>query len=452
MADILYFSRDTKLFVEIGSAVWEMPVLDGFSFSQGSNSTEVTLAEMESSTGVSRRGRAYFNDSLAPAEWSFSTYVRPFKSAGTGPGAVDTVANKHHAVEEVLWALMVGDAAYASSTFTGFTTDTTDSDITFANSNKSTLGTANLYFVMGGTNSVVYKLTGAVVNEATLDFDIDGLATINWSGFAATITEDSAPTRTLYEDITATDNFIRNRLTQLTITAGDTSVFPGKGIGALTDTTITNGGTGYTSAPTVAFSGGGGSGAAATAIVNAAGVVTGITITATGSSYTSAPTIAFTGGAGSGAAATATIADGIYNLTLTGGSVTISNNMTFITPEELGTVNVPVGHVTGARSVSGNFTCYLNLDTTGGNVGTSTDFYEDLTSAAARAKITNSFATTFKIGGASATPRLELSMPTAHFEIPSHSIDDVISMETNFHGLPVTISDTDELTLKYIGA
>ena len=94
----------------------------------------------------------------------------------------------------------------------------------------------------------------------------------------------------------------------------------------------------------------------------------------------------------------------------------------------------------------------MNLDTTGGNVGTSTDFYEDLTSAAARAKITNSFATTFKVGGASATPRLELSMPQAHFEIPSHSIDDVISMETNFHGLPVTISDTDELTLKYVGA
>lgn len=374
MADILYFSRDTKLFVEIGSAIWEMPVLDGFSFSQGSNSTEVTLAEMESSTGVSRRGRAYFNDSLAPAEWSFSTYVRPFKSAGTGAGAVDTVANKHHAVEEVLWALMVGDAAYASSTFTGFTTDATDSDITFANSNKSTLGTANFYFVMGGTNSVVYKLTGAVVNEATLDFDIDGLATINWSGFAATITEDSAPTRTLFEDITSTDNFIRNRLTQLTITAADTTTFPGAS------------------------------------------------------------------------------SNGVYNLTLTGGSVTISNNMTFITPEELGTVNVPVGHVTGARSVSGNFTCYLNLSTTGGNVGTSTDFYEDLTSVAARAKISNSFATTFKIGGAAATPRLELAMAQAHFEIPAHSIDDVISMETNFHGLPATISDTDELTLKYVGA
>ena len=71
-------------------------------------------------------------------------------------------------------------------------------------------------------------------------------------------------------------------------------------------TNISNGGTGYSSAPTVGFSGGGGTGAAATAIVEG-GIVTGITITNPGSGYTSAPTIAFTGGAGSGAVATAVV-------------------------------------------------------------------------------------------------------------------------------------------------
>ena len=94
MATNLFFSRDTKVYIELfnssGSAtgVFEVPVLDGFSFSQANNSTEVTLAEMENSAGVSKRGRRVFNDSLAPVEWSFSTYVRPFKSAGT-----DTAGN-----------------------------------------------------------------------------------------------------------------------------------------------------------------------------------------------------------------------------------------------------------------------------------------------------------------------------------------------------------------------
>ena len=129
MADTLYFSRDTKVYVKIGSAIWEMPVLDGFSFSQATNASEITLNEMSDTAGNSRRGRQMFTDSYAPAEWSFSTYARPFKSGGSGAGAADDTANNHHAVEEVLWALMVGDAAYSSYSFTGFTADTTDLDI-----------------------------------------------------------------------------------------------------------------------------------------------------------------------------------------------------------------------------------------------------------------------------------------------------------------------------------
>ena len=103
MATNLYFSRDTKVYVEVNGGVFEIPVLDGFSFSQANNSTEVVLAEMESSAGVSKRGRRVFNDSLAPVEWSFSTYVRPFKSAGTNvAGNANKNSNTfHHAVEEI---------------------------------------------------------------------------------------------------------------------------------------------------------------------------------------------------------------------------------------------------------------------------------------------------------------------------------------------------------------
>ena len=67
---------------------------------------------------------------------------------------------------------------------------------------------------------------------------------------------------------------------------------------------ITTAGTGYTSAPVVGFTGGGGSGAAATATV-AGGAVTGIVVTNPGSGYSSAPTVTFTGGGGTAAAATA---------------------------------------------------------------------------------------------------------------------------------------------------
>ena len=109
MADKLYFSRDAKLYVQLTSVagafqgVWEIPVLDGFSFSQATNQSEIGLNEMESTGGVSRRGRRLFTDSLAPAEWSFSTYIRPTLKNTT----------EHHFVDEVLWAAMAGADLHA---------------------------------------------------------------------------------------------------------------------------------------------------------------------------------------------------------------------------------------------------------------------------------------------------------------------------------------------------
>ena len=74
----------------------------------------------------------------------------------------------------------------------------------------------------------------------------------------------------------------------------------------VTAITIGNGGSGYTTAPTVTLTGGGGTGATAEATV-AGGVITKITVTNSGMGYTSAPTVAITGGKGTGATATASV-------------------------------------------------------------------------------------------------------------------------------------------------
>lgn len=473
MADKIYFSRDTKCYIEFNNAVWEVPVLDGFSFSQGNESTEITLAEMEDSTGTSRRGRRAFNTALAPGEWSISTYVRPFKSAGSGAGKADDAAQTH-AVEEVLWGLFLGAREWDSTGFymtsdnitidgttdnttngekyvidtvgntnwtslgagaatvgTVFTRngtaatgaaggiarrlvndpDTSSSAFNAQSSNRSSLGTCNIYFVLGDADRSVYKLKDGVVNEATIDFDIDGIATINWSGqcseviefTGSTIESDDEPnngdttqdatalavgdvwldsndsyklyvctdntdtsetfTTRIAEDVTETDNFIRNRLSQLTATSTDSTNFQSS-----------------------------------------------------------------------------------YDLTLTGGSLSFSNNVTYITPEELGVVNTPFAHVTGTRTIGGSFTCYLTLNSTTLNSNKSRDLFDDLRNAST--VVTNSFNLTFKIGGTSGN-RLEVNLPTCHIEIPTHSIEDVISMETNFMALPSTVSETDEMTLTY---
>ena len=394
MANDLFFSRDTKLVVKCDSTFFEIPVLDGFSFSQATNSSEVTLSEMESTAGVSRRGRKMFNDSMAPAEWSFSTYVRPFLStvdAVTSPTGLgwDGDSAQVHAVEEVLWAALVGTAAFTEGTATADsswadnivtnstadasfdTTTTPRMKIDFLGSNKSSLKELEIYFIMGsgaydaGTHQV-YKLSKAVVNSATVDFDIDGIATINWSGFASNITDEtSQPTVTIAEGLSATNNFIRNRLTTLAVTN-------------------TSGGT-----------------------------------------FASA-----------------------YTLTLTGGSVSFENNITYLTPDTIGEVNSPIGHVTGTRTIGGNFTCYLSNSTAG-----SSDLFEDL--ASATTVVTNGFDLTFHIGGTppatTIAPHMTINLPNCHLEIPAHSIEDVISIETTFSALPTDIAGADEAVIVYKG-
>lgn len=68
-------------------------------------------------------------------------------------------------------------------------------------------------------------------------------------------------------------------------------------------------GTGYTAPPTIAFSGGGGTGVAA--VAHMAGTqVESVVITNHGTGYTTAPSVSFSGGGGTGAAATAGVATG----------------------------------------------------------------------------------------------------------------------------------------------
>jgi hypothetical protein len=78
------------------------------------------------------------------------------------------------------------------------------------------------------------------------------------------------------------------------------------GVGGVNFIAVTDPGTGYTSAPTVGFTGGSGAGATATATV-ANGIITAITVINPGAGYTSAPTVTLTGGGGAYGTATASI-------------------------------------------------------------------------------------------------------------------------------------------------
>ena len=85
---------------------FEIQVLDGFTFSQNANNETVTLNE----AGLTPvRGQRSFNTSLAPVDFSFSTYIRPRLN-----GSVVT------AEESVLWnALFSAENIATPSSITG---------------------------------------------------------------------------------------------------------------------------------------------------------------------------------------------------------------------------------------------------------------------------------------------------------------------------------------------
>lgn len=80
---------------------------------------------------------------------------------------------------------------------------------------------------------------------------------------------------------------------------------------------VTNQGSGYTSAPNVGFSGGGGSGAVATAKLDA--TVSGITVLDAGSGYTKPPIVTAVSAEGAGMTATASIIGGVKDITIVSG-------------------------------------------------------------------------------------------------------------------------------------
>ena len=165
----LSLSRNAKFYVTTlaGTTVQEIGILDGFSFSQASGTQNVTLNEAGTSPA---RGQNIFNTSKEPVDWSFTSYVRP-----TNDGTTDT------APEELLWNALVSGVDG-----TGVTEGASSFAIAFTSSNKNQLLELDGYFVFSDSREV-YKLSKMVVNSASLDFDIDGIAQITWSGFATSI-------------------------------------------------------------------------------------------------------------------------------------------------------------------------------------------------------------------------------------------------------------------------
>lgn len=342
---------------------WRIDVLDGFTFSQATATETITLNE---AGATPTRGQRSFNTALEPAEFSFSTYIRPYyKDVGT----TDTVS----APEAPLWNALFSNLALNATNSgwvetAGATPVSTIATPTVTGSNVHQLQKFGLIIVL---DQVVYYIDNCAMNSATIDFGLDEIATIAWTGNGTTIRQsESLPSLvagTNFTDVPAVTRFLANKLS--TVTVNDS---------------IGGGGTSN------------------------------------------------------------------YTIALTGGQISINNNITYLTPAILGKVNNPVTYFTGTRAISGNMTCYLRSDSAN---KFSAELQQDILASSATASETK-YQLVFSIGGAAASNRVDITIPAAMLSIPTVNAEQVVSLDVNFVGQGFTgenydITKAEEIKVQY---
>ena len=115
-----------------------------------------------------------------------------------------------------------------------------------------------------------------------------------------------------------------------------------------------------------------------------------------------------------------------FNVAITGGSLTIANNLTYLTPANLGVVNRPFTYFTGTRAISGSLNAYLRA----GSTNTAGLLADLLTSSTT--DVDPAFLVQFEVGGATNATRVEFEMPAAVLTIPTVSTEQVVSTTINF--------------------
>jgi len=139
-----------------------------------------------------------------------------------------------------------------------------------------------------------------------------------------------------------------------------------------------------------------------------------------------------------------------YTIPLTGGQIVLSNNVTFLTPQNLGIVNKPATYFTGTRAVSGNLTAYLRA---GGGQGNFSAELLDTLLAGSSTAVDTKFTLTIRIGGSTGT-RVDVKLPAAMISIPTIQTEQIVSTTINFTGQSYAGNDFDieeanELTVTY---
>lgn len=187
----IYISKTTEASANATNTV-KLNVKD-FSFNKSSN---IELVGRETIDPSQVRTVKPHIQNISPVSFNFTTYVTPL---------LDTVAVSP---DEYLWLSLVGAGAGLSYTVNDYTAD-------FSSGNVATLPPLTIWFHDPDNIEGNLRIDNAIVDSATINFDINGIAEVQWSGRGLSLVEDnSAPAAT---DRTNQTNYIKNRLSTMTL-------------------------------------------------------------------------------------------------------------------------------------------------------------------------------------------------------------------------------------------
>lgn len=409
----------------------ELQVLDGFTFSQNTNADTITISEAGSAPV---RGQRAFNTSLAPVDFSMSTYIRPFNNSNTSITAE----------ESVLWNALfsTNDISTANTiTLTGvsgvtYTFAAGDGTLTIAGASMVTTGLAvGDWVVVGGlthgtaADAAIVNASGKLVTVGAASITLT-LAAPKAAGAAITsIGLATASTVKLYKSawapVSSTVSYVSSGGSNFNQLQKFGMIFVVDNQTYVVDNCAMNQvmiDFGLDAIATAAWTG---QGTVLRALSSA------LTLTSAAAKNTAAPFItnklstvsmSLVKALGSAAAGTS------YAVALTGGSITINNNISYITPANLGVVNLPAVYYTGTRSVTGTMNAYLK---TGSGVNSTGQLLQDMLAAISAS--TEPMATiSVAIGGSANGNRVVLDMPAVTFSIPTVDVQAVVSTAINF--------------------
>lgn len=381
---------------------WKVEVLAGFALSQGAAIQDIT--PLEGGTTPDRSVQR-FNTAINPVDWNFQVYLRPTGVENINGGSeMGEDGNVRPLADWHLWQALMNNVAPATGTAHSsswedngiyrLVTRAASENVYAQATNYNSAQENYLYFKL---DNVLYQVSNASINQATVDQAIDGIATVTWAGFGTQLTELSGTQR---------NNAV--------------SVFGGT---LNNGSTVTANSNAFTLDRTCSFHPW-----ATYNVDGAAATASFIKNRLSSIEFHHKPSASGT--------------DVAFTFPVTGLSFDFNNNISYLTPEELAALNDPIGQFTGARTVTGSATMYLRAGDNG-----SSRFLANIL-ADARTQSAQTSNANLIIGGTIA-PYVAFHMPAAQFGFPSHSIEDIISLSVEFLAQETTANrgSGDEVTI-----